>query len=232
MKITENPQSFDATDAIPPSPHGMDAPFFIKTLSCEYPGFTRIEMHDGGVATIGSCGIQTYTNKETFLDGFPAHHFSLEDVPVDGWEAEEIWCDISYPQTGGFCMVDVVKFSNEWVATVTDESIILNTFKAYTDWPPQDDAGIFAEWDNGGDSSQLKAKEEFTQRHGTRSIKSLGANVFSYQDSECSRNGHRDTGRGVCAYCGTFIDDAVDQFAKAVDMVEIVAKPVLPPSGC
>jgi len=203
MKITENPQSFDA---IPPSPHGMDAPFFIKTLSCEYPGFTRIEMHDGRVATIGSCGIQTYTNKETFLNGFPAHHFSLGDVPVYGWEAEEIWCD----QTGGFCMVDVIKFSNQWVATVTDELIILNTFKAYTDWPPQDDAGIFAEWDNGGDSSQLKAKEEFTQRHGTRSIKSLGANVFSYQDNE----------------------DSADQFAKAVDMVEIVAKPVLPPSGC
>jgi len=203
MKITENPQSFDA---IPPSPYGMDAPFFIQTLSYEYPEFTRIEMHDGGVATISSCGIQTYTNKETFLNGLPAHHFSHKDVPVDGWEAEEIWCD----QTGGFCMVDVVKFSNEWVATVTDESIILNTFKAYTDWPPQDDAGIFAEWDNGGDSSQLKAKEEFTQRHGTRSIKSLGANVFSYQDNE----------------------DSADQFAKAVDMVEIVAKPVLPPSGC
>ena len=197
MKITENPQSFDA---IPPSPHGMDTPFFIKTLmgstfimSHEYPGFTKIETHDGGVATIGSCGIQTYTNKETFLDGFPAHHFSLGDVPVYGWEAEEIWCD----QTGGFCMMDVIKFSNQWVATITDESIVLNTFKAYTDWPPQDDAGIFAEWDNGGDSSQLKAKEEFTQRHGTRSIKSLA-----------------------------------DQFAKAVDMVEIVAKPVLPPSGC
>lgn len=220
MKITENPQSFDA---IPPSPHGMDAPFFIQTLSYEYPEFTRIEMHDGGVATISSCGIQTYTDKETFLNGLPAHHFSHKDVPVDGWEAEEIWCD----QTGGFCMVDVVKFSNEWVATVTDESIILNTFKAYTDWPPQDDAGYSetfahwlhsdqsllawmppqAEWDNGGDSSQLKAKEEFTQRHGTRSIKSLGANVFSYQDSECSRNGHRDTGRGVCADCGTFIEE-------------------------
>ena len=27
-------------------------------------------------------------------------------------------------------------------------------------------------------------------------------------------------------------EDSADQFAKAVDMVEIVAKPVLPPSGC
>jgi len=145
MKITENPQSFDAIDAIPPSPHGMDTPFFIKAMSHEYPGFTKIEIHDGGVATIGSCGVQTYTNKETFLDGFPAHHFSLEDVPVDGWEAEEIWCD----QTGGFCMVDVVKFSNQWVATITDESIVLNTFKAYSEHAFDENfCTIFAEWDN------------------------------------------------------------------------------------
>ena len=27
------------------------------------------------------------------------------------------------------------------------------------------------------------------------------------QASECKRNGHRDTGRGECAYCGEFLDD-------------------------
>jgi hypothetical protein len=157
MKITENPQSFDA---IPPSPHGMDTPFFIKTMSHEYPGFTKIEIHDGGVATIGSCGIQTYTNKETFLDGFPAHHFSLEDVPVDGWEAEKIWCDqtpfcvvdvIKFLNRGWFPfhMVDVIKFSNQWVATITDESIVLNTFKAYSEHAFDENfCTIFAEWDN------------------------------------------------------------------------------------
>lgn len=28
---------------------------------------------------------------------------------------------------------------------------------------------------------------------------------FDWEDAECKRNGHRDTGRGVCADCGTFI---------------------------
>jgi hypothetical protein len=26
------------------------------------------------------------------------------------------------------------------------------------------------------------------------------------QARECKRNGHRDTGRGECAYCGEFLD--------------------------
>jgi hypothetical protein len=32
-----------------------------------------------------------------------------------------------------------------------------------------------------------------------------GAPCDTYEETDCKRNGHRDTGRGVCADCGEFI---------------------------
>jgi len=32
------------------------------------------------------------------------------------------------------------------------------------------------------------------------------------QISECSRNGHKDTGRGVCANCGTFLPSSDGEY--------------------
>ena len=38
-------------------------------------------------------------------------------------------------------------------------------------------------------------------------LKFVATHVIEEQARECQLNGHRDTGRGVCANCGEFLDD-------------------------
>ena len=122
------------------SPQGMNFPFYITSMTYEYPGYTTLVLHasDGGeCVTIGDLGMQVWKSLVGLALGeSPLRIFApCDNWPLDGWQVTCRWCD----QTGGMTMVDVFVFKNGLCASLTSECVVM--WKSVDDYLSDGDEG-------------------------------------------------------------------------------------------
>lgn len=100
------------------SVHGMDVPLYVRAVWTERQGALAIELRDGRTLYVDKTGFELHRD----IAYPPVAAYTIESpAPLHGYILQSAFCE----QTGGMCMVDVLRLENGLCVTITDDFAVL-----------------------------------------------------------------------------------------------------------